>query len=201
MLPQITRLGAFYGWVMFCIHSSMDGHLGCAHILAIINTAAVNSGCMDLSDCCSVTKSCLTLCDPMDCSVPVSSVLHYLSKFAQIPDQWVGDVIQPSHPLSPPSPPTPNLSSVRVFSSELALRIRWPKCWSFSFSFSPSFPLAIYPGVELLYHMVVLLLIFFFWGTSMLFSTVAAPIYIPTNTAPGFPFLQILANTFCLCFW
>ena len=133
MLPQITRLGAFYGWVMFCIHSSMDGHLGCAHILAIINTAAVNSGCMDLSDCCSVTKSCLTLCDPMDCSVPVSSVLHYLSKFAQIPDQWVGDVIQPSHPLSPPSPPTPNLSSVRVFSSELALRIRWPKCWSFSF--------------------------------------------------------------------
>ena len=99
----------------------------------------------------------------MECSTPVCSVLHYLSEFAQIHDHWVGDVIQPPHPLSPPSPPTPNLSSIRGFSNELALRIRWPKCWSFSFSISPSFSLAIYPGVELLYHMVVLLLISFFF--------------------------------------
>ena len=99
----------------------------------------------------------------MECSTPVCSVLHYLSEFAQIHDHWVGDVIQPPHPLSPPSPPTPNLSSIRGFSNELALRIRWQKCWSFSFSISPSFSLAIYPGVELLYHMVVLLLISFFF--------------------------------------
>ena len=82
--------------------------------------------CIFSDCCCSVTKSCLTLCDPMDCSTPVSSVLHFLSEFAQIHGHWVGDVIQPSHPLSPPSPPTPNLSSIRVFSNELALRIGWP---------------------------------------------------------------------------
>ena len=51
---------------------------------------------------------------------------------------WVSDAIQPSHPLLCPSPPTFNLSSIRVFSNELALFIRWPKYWSFCFSISPS---------------------------------------------------------------
>ena len=50
----------------------------------------------------------------------------------------VGDAIQPSHPLLSPSPPIFNLPSIRVFSNELVLRIRWPKYWSFSFSISPS---------------------------------------------------------------
>ena len=51
----------------------------------------------------------------------------------------VGDAIQPSHPLSSPSPPAFKFShSIRVFSNELVLHIRWPKYWSFSFSFSPS---------------------------------------------------------------
>ena len=46
------------------------------------------------SPCCfSVTKSCVTLCDPMDCSTPSSSVFHYLSEFAQIHVRWVGDAI------------------------------------------------------------------------------------------------------------
>ena len=44
------------------------------------------------------------LCDPLDCSMPGFSVLHYLPKFAQTHVHWVGDSIQPSHPLSPPSP-------------------------------------------------------------------------------------------------
>ena len=44
--------------------------------------------------------SCLTLCDPMDCSTPGFSVLYYLPEFAQTQVQWVGDAIQPSHPLS-----------------------------------------------------------------------------------------------------
>ena len=48
----------------------------------------------------SVTQSCLTLCDPMDCSTPGFSVLHYLLQFAQTPVHWVSDAIQPSHPLS-----------------------------------------------------------------------------------------------------
>ena len=56
------------------------------------------------------------------------------------------------------------------------------------FSFFPD----IYPEVELLDHMVVLFLIF--WGTSILSSIVAAPIYIPTNSIAGFPFLHILTN-------
>ena len=54
--------------------------------------------------CCSVPKSCPTLCDPMDCSTPGFPVLHYLLEFAQTHVHWVSDAIQPSHPLlSPPS--------------------------------------------------------------------------------------------------
>ena len=54
---------------------------------------------------CSVTKSCPTLCNPMDCSMPGFPVHHYLPEFAQTHVHWVGDAIHPSHPLSPPSPP------------------------------------------------------------------------------------------------
>ena len=57
-----------------------------------------------------VIKTCVTLCNPMDCSIPGSSVLHYLPEFAQIHVHLVTDAIQPSHPLSPPSPPVLNLS-------------------------------------------------------------------------------------------
>ena len=51
---------------------------------------------------------------------------------------WVSDAIQPSHPLSSPSPPAPVPPSIRLFSNESTLRMRWPKYWSFSFSISPS---------------------------------------------------------------
>ena len=51
--------------------------------------------------CCSVTQSCLTLCDPMDCSTSGFPVLQYLPEFAQNHVHWVGDAIQPSHPVSP----------------------------------------------------------------------------------------------------
>ena len=60
--------------------------------------------------CCSVTKSCPALCDSMDCSMPGFPVLHCLPEFAQTHVHWVGDVIQPSHPLLSPSPPALNLS-------------------------------------------------------------------------------------------
>ena len=59
---------------------------------------------------CSVTQSLLTLFNPMDCSTPGFLVLHYLPEFAQIHVHWVGDAIQPSHPLSPLSLPAFNLS-------------------------------------------------------------------------------------------
>ena len=67
-----------------------------------------------------------------------SCLLHYLLELAQTHVLWVGDAIQPSHPLSSPSPPAFSLPSIRVFSSESGLCIRWPKSWSFSFGISPS---------------------------------------------------------------
>ena len=60
--------------------------------------------------CCSVVQSCLTLCDPMDCSLPGFPVLHHLPELAQIHIHWVSNTIQPFYPLSSPSPPAFNLS-------------------------------------------------------------------------------------------
>ena len=58
----------------------------------------------------SVTQSCPTLCDPMDCSTPGFLVHHQLLKFTQAHVHWVKDAIQPSHPLLSPSPPAFNLA-------------------------------------------------------------------------------------------
>ena len=58
----------------------------------------------------SVVQSCLTLCDSMNCSMPGFRIHHQLLDFTQTHDHWVGDAIQPSHPLSSPSPPALNLS-------------------------------------------------------------------------------------------
>ena len=57
----------------------------------------------------SVAESCLTLCNPMDCSMPGLPVHHQLPEFTQTHVHWVGDAIQPSHPLSSPSPPAFNI--------------------------------------------------------------------------------------------
>ena len=81
----------------------------------------------------SVTQLCLTLCDPMNCSTPGLPVHHQLPEFTHTHIHRVGDAIQPSHPLSSPSPPALN-PSIRVFSNESTLYMRWPKYWSFSFS-------------------------------------------------------------------
>ena len=74
----------------------------------------------------SVPQSCPTLCDPMNHRTPGLPVHHQLPEFAQTHVHWVSDSIQFSHPLSSPSPPAFNLSSIRVFSIESALCIRWP---------------------------------------------------------------------------
>ena len=86
----------------------------------------------------SVTQSCLTLWDPMNCSTPGLPVHHHLPEFTQTYVHRVSDAIQPSYPLSslfllPSTPP-----SIRVFSNESTLCMRWPKYWSLSFSIIPS---------------------------------------------------------------
>ena len=86
--------------------------------------------------CYLIAKSCPTLWDPMNCSTPGFSVLHYLLEFAEIPVHWVGDAnyLILCRALLLLSSIFPSIN----FSSELALSIRWPKYWTFSFSISPS---------------------------------------------------------------
>ena len=84
----------------------------------------------------SVTQSCLTLCDPMNCSTPGLPVHHQLLEFTQTHVLWVGGAIQSSHPLFLLLPSI--FPSIRVFSNESALRIRWTNYWSFNFNISPS---------------------------------------------------------------
>ena len=88
--------------------------------------------------CCSVAQSCLNLCNSMDCSTPGLLVHHQLPT---LPKLMSIESVMPSnhlifcHLLLPLSS---IFLSLRVFSNELDLRIRWPKCWRFSFSISPS---------------------------------------------------------------
>ena len=88
--------------------------------------------------CWSVTKSSPTLCDPMNCSMPGFPVLHYLPSLLKLMST---ESVMPSNHLIP-CLSILFLSSIfpstTVFSNELALRIRWPKHWSFSLSTSPS---------------------------------------------------------------
>ena len=86
----------------------------------------------------SVVQSCPTLSDPKNRSMLGLSVHHHLPEFTQTHVHRVRDAIQPSHPRSSPSPTAPIPPSIRVFSNESTLRMRWPKYWSFSLNISPS---------------------------------------------------------------
>ena len=86
----------------------------------------------------SVAQSCPTLCNPTNCSTPGLPVHHQLRSSLRLTS--IESVMPSSHLilcrpllLLPPVPP-----SIRVFSNESTLRMRWPKCWSLSFSISPS---------------------------------------------------------------
>ena len=83
-----------------------------------------------------VAQLCQTLGHPMDCSTPGFPVLHHLLDFAQTHVHWVSDAIQPCHPLLSLFLLPSIFPSIRVFSNQSALRIRWPKYWNFSFSAS-----------------------------------------------------------------
>ena len=84
--------------------------------------------------CCSVAQLCLVLCEGMNCSKPGLPVLHHFPKFAQVHVHCIGDAS--SHlSLWCPLLLLPSIfPSISDFSNELAVRISWPKNWSFSFS-------------------------------------------------------------------
>ena len=86
----------------------------------------------------SVALSCPTLCYPKNSSMPGLLVHHQYLEFTQTHVCWVGDAIQPSHPLLSPLLLPSIFPSIRVFANESVLRTRWPKYWSFSFNISPS---------------------------------------------------------------
>ena len=82
---------------------------------------------------------CPTLCQLLNRSMPGLPVHHQLLEFTQAHVHWVGDAIQPSHPLSSPSPPALNLSQHQgLFKWVSSSNLWWPKYWSFSFNISPS---------------------------------------------------------------
>ena len=117
------RLAVFYWEMKVCVNRTDLGNLA--------------------SQFSSVAQSCLTLCNPMDCSMPGFPVHYQLPELAQTHVLQIGDAIQPPHPhllLLLPS----IFPSIMVFSNESVLHIRWPKYWSFSFSISPSNE---YPGL------------------------------------------------------
>ena len=85
-----------------------------------------------------VAQSCLMLCNPVDCSTPGFPVLQYLLEFAQTMSI---ESVMPSNHLILCRPllfPRSIFPSIRIFSNEPVLHIRWPKYWSFNFSISPS---------------------------------------------------------------
>ena len=95
----------------------------------------------------SGAQSCLTLCDPMDCSTPGLRVHHQLPEFTQTHVHWVSDTIQGGDTMQEEKGTTEDVvvlllqsifPSIRVFSNESVFRIRWPKYWSFSIIISPS---------------------------------------------------------------
>ena len=92
---------------------------------------------------CSVV--CPALCNPTDCSMPGFPVHHQLPALAQTHVHRVGDAIQQSYPHHPLLLLPSIFPSIRDFSSESVLHIRWPKCWNFSFSNSPSNEYSVTP--------------------------------------------------------
>ena len=86
----------------------------------------------------SVSQSCPTLCDSMNCSMPGLPVHRQLPEFTQTHIHRVRDAIQLSHPLSSPFPPAPKSLPASESFPMSQLRMRWPKYWSFSFSIIPS---------------------------------------------------------------
>ena len=97
ILDSANQSGDGFPWALALTFSSLKHHS------------------MRFSSFSSVAQSCLTLCDPMNCSTPGLPVHHQLLESTQTHVHWVGDAIQPFHPLSSPSPPALNLSQHQGF--------------------------------------------------------------------------------------
>ena len=118
---------------LLCVCSFIVGYLYFACVFRLtFNLVTLKASMPQFS------RSVASNCDPMNRSMSGFPVHHQLPEFAQTHVHRVGDAIQPSHPLSSPSPPAPNPAQHQGLSNESALRMKWPKYWSFSFSISPS---------------------------------------------------------------
>ena len=116
LIPKLTISGES---LVYNIHSLEKNYLMQQKFLTPVNTGAiyetkkmskVESIFYISVQFSSVAQSCLTLCDPMNCSMPGLPVHHQLPEFTHTHVHQVSDTIQPSHPLSSPSPPAPNPS-------------------------------------------------------------------------------------------
>ena len=123
---RILSLGG--PWEPLCTSSFIDEE-------SLLRGGEASCSVVQLLSCVQL-KSCKS--NPMDCSMPGFPVLYYLPELAQTQVHWVAVAIKPSNFLSPTSSPAFSLHSIVVFSNELALPIRWPKYWGFSFSINPS---------------------------------------------------------------
>ena len=108
---------------IFTFHSLVDGHLVCLHLLAFMN------------NCCSVAKLCPTLCDSVDCRLLSTTISCSLLRFMSTEPVMLSNHLILCRPLLLLPSVFP---SIKVFSHESTLCIKWPKYWSFSFSSSPS---------------------------------------------------------------
>ena len=120
----------------FFIHSSVDGYLGCFHVLAIVNSAVVNSGISSVQLLSPVQLFATPWTAACQASLSLTnsrSLLRLMSIESVMPSNHL-ILCRPL--FLPPS----IFPSIRVFSNESALCIRWPKCWSFSFNIGPRCP-------------------------------------------------------------
>ena len=125
------KVGGFFFFFLFCSCLVLRKVPGTEWRIKIAES-------VNRCSCCSVTQSCLTFCDYIDCSMPGFPVLHSLPELAQTHVHWVSDAIHLSQPLSFPSPPAFSLSQHQGLFQGVSSFNRRPEYWSFSFSIRTS---------------------------------------------------------------